>query len=272
MLAKRVLVVAILLPIGLVLIYLGGIAYATFIGLVMILAAWEYVRMMRTVDHQPATILVLLVVAALCAARAWNGFELAPAILSIFVLAAMGYHLFTYERGRDHAATDFATSLGIVVYLGWIGAYLISLRALENGMQWLLLTLIIIWIADSAAYFIGVRWGHHRLSPRLSPKKSWEGYWAGVIFGTLAGLLVGWGFGAWVGTASGISWLSGLVLGIVLSVVTTLGDLGESMIKRQVGVKDSGNLLPGHGGAFDRVDSWLWAGVIAYYLIVWFFL
>ena len=112
--------------------------------------------------------------------------------------------------------------------------------------------------------------GKHKLSPRLSPKKTWEGYIGGVVTGTLgAGLLAYlWQPCARTGmTPSPLQ--SGLLLGFIISLTTTLGDLGESMIKRQVGVKDSGNLIPGHGGVFDRIDSWLWAGVIGYYVIIW---
>ena len=118
---------------------------------------------------------------------------------------------------------------------------------------------------NSFAYFIGVRFGRHRLSPRFSPKKSWEGYWGGILFGTLgtAGLAVLW-------TSLGgpvVPWWKGAALGAALSILTTLGDLGESMIKRQAGVKDSSNIIPGHGGVFDRIDSWLWGAAIGYFLI-----
>jgi phosphatidate cytidylyltransferase len=109
------------------------------------------------------------------------------------------------------------------------------------------------------------------MSPRLSPKKSWEGYFGGILFGALGGALLGYIYPTWLGAGPAITPLRGLLLGLVMSILPTLGDLGESMIKRQVGVKDSGNLLPGHGGAFDRIDSWLWAGVISYYIIAWFF-
>ncbi len=272
MLAKRTLVVIILLPISLVLIAKGGYYFAGFITLALALASWEYVKMMRLCGYQPSAWVILAGVIALSLGRTWNEFSSAPAILSGFILAALTVHLVAYERGRDMAAADFGITLGGILYLGWIGPYLISLRNLENGAFWLMLALLCVWFADSAAYFIGSRWGRRRLSPRLSPKKSWEGYWAGVIFGTLAGILVGWGFGAWVGSQSGISALSGLVIGLALSLLTTLGDLGESMFKRLAGVKDSGNLLPGHGGVFDRIDSWLWAGVIGFYLITWFFI
>jgi phosphatidate cytidylyltransferase len=271
MLVKRTLVTLVLLPIGIAFIVLGGIYFSLLITFILALAAWEYTRLMRLGGLQPALFLVVAGAMLLALGRAWNGFESAPWIISLLILASMTYHLVAFERGRDQSATDMGVTLGGMLYIGWIGAYLISLRALPDGMWWVLLALPAVWIADSGAYFIGSRWGRHKMSPRLSPKKSWEGYFGGILFGTLGGALLGYIYPAWLGAGPTITPLRGLLLGLVMSILPTLGDLGESMIKRQVGVKDSGNLLPGHGGAFDRIDSWLWAGVISYYIIAWFF-
>jgi phosphatidate cytidylyltransferase len=271
MLVKRTLVALILLPIGIALIVIGGVPYALLIALVLALAAWEYSRLFHQGSLQPATFLVIGGAILLVAGRAWNGFESSPWIISLLVLVSMTYHLVAYERGRDQSATDMGVTLAGILYLGWIGAYLISLRALPDGMWWVLLALPAVWFADSGAYFIGSRFGRHKMSPRLSPKKSWEGYFGGILFGVLGGALLGFIYSTWLGAGTAITPLRGLVLGLVMSIFPTLGDLGESMIKRQVGVKDSGNLLPGHGGAFDRIDSWLWAGVIGYYIIIWLF-
>jgi phosphatidate cytidylyltransferase len=154
-------------------------------------------------------------------------------------------------------------------YIGWFGAYFISLRNLPEGKWWILVVLPAVWFADTGAYFIGKRFGRHKLSPRLSPKKTWEGYLGGIVVGVILTALFAalWRVGA--GPNSGITVLRGALMGLVMGIFPTLGDLGESMIKRQMGVKDSGNILPGHGGAFDRIDSWLWAVVMGYYLIVW---
>ena len=271
MLLKRIIVVILLLPIGLAGILLGGWAYNLGIAAILALAAWEYVHLMNMGGFHPAGVLVVGGAALLALGRGWNGFTSAPGLLSLLVLLSMVYHLVDYERGRDQAGSDFGVTLGGIVYLGWIGAYFISLRALPDGKWWVLFVLPVIWVADSGAYFIGVRFGRHRLSPRLSPKKTWEGYFGGVLFGTLGGGLLAFLWVQFFNPGAGITPLNGAILGLVLSVVTPLGDLGESMIKRQVGVKDSGNLLPGHGGAFDRIDSWLWAGVLGYYLVMWLF-
>lgn len=272
MLAKRVIVAAILLPIGLALIYYGDWAYALLVALFVGLAAWEYVRIFRTGGFQPAGILVPLGALLLVYGRVRDGFESAPWMITLIILVSMAYHLVAYERGRDQSGTDFGISLAGIFYLGWLGAYLISLRELPEGLWWVLLVLPAVWIADSGAYFIGRGFGRHKLSPRLSPKKTWEGYLGGVLTGTVGTALLALIFMNWTGPDTAITLWKGALLGFVLSVLTTLGDLGESMFKRQAGVKDSSNLIPGHGGVFDRIDSWLWAAAIGYYVIVWVFL
>jgi len=267
MFADRLLVTIVLLPIGLLLIVLGGWAYAGMIGVVLALAAREYVQLFRSDGHRPGGAIVIGGVLALAAGRMLDGFASAGWLISLIVLGSMAYHLWEYERGRQAAATDLAVTLLGVFYLGWIGAYFISLRALPEGKWWVLLTLPCVWFADSFAYAVGRQWGRHKLCPRLSPKKTWEGYLAGIVGSVLGGALMAflWQFPAGAGTA--INPARGALLGLAMGIFPVLGDLGESMIKRQIGVKDSGKLLPGHGGVFDRIDSWLWAAVLGYYLI-----
>jgi len=269
MLTKRVLAALVLAAVGIPAIIFGNIPYFILIALFLCLAAWEYVNLFRVVDLKPSMVLTVGGVLLILAARQFVP-SFASAVLTLLVLLAMTVHLFAYEAGRDKAATDFAVTVGGLVYLGWIGAYLLDLRNLENGLWYLLLTLGAVWIADSAAYFVGSRFGRHKLSPRLSPKKSWEGYWAGVVLGTLGGSGLALLWHALGGPH--VAWWQGGLLGLMLSLITTLGDIGESMIKRQAGWKDSSNILPGHGGFLDRVDSWLWAAALGYYFIIWFFL
>jgi len=270
MLRQRALVVAVLLPIGLAFIYWGGWAFAAMVAAILGLAAWEYARLFRVGDFQPADLVLIGGSVLLALGRAWNGFESAAWIISLLVLISMIYHMITYERGRDQAASDFAITLSGIFYIGWLGAYLISLRDLPNGMWWVLLVLPAVWLADSGAYFIGRAMGKHKFSPRLSPKKTWEGYLGGVIVGTLGAALLAI---LWNSIEPDVMTpLQGGFMGLILSLITPLGDLGESMVKRQFGIKDSSNLIPGHGGVFDRIDSWIWAGVIGFYVIQWLIL
>ncbi len=269
MLVKRLLVTIVLLPVGMAAILLGGWYLTTLVAIFMCLAAWEYSSLFRTGGLQPASVLVVGGTLFLLIGRQVSGFESAPWMISLVILIGMTYHLVAYERGRDQAGTDFAVTLAGVLYIGWLGAYFISLRNLAEGKWWILVVLPAVWFADGGAYFIGKRFGHHLLSPRLSPKKTWEGYLGGIVVSVLLTTLFAalWRVGA--GQNSAITPLRGALMGLVMGIFPTLGDLGESMIKRQIGVKDSGNILPGHGGAFDRVDSWLWAVVIGYYMILW---
>jgi phosphatidate cytidylyltransferase len=272
MLRQRVLVTAVLLPIGLILIYFGGSAFTLFISLLLGLAAREYANLFKAGGFQPAGALVVVGTIAVILGRGIDGFESAHWILGIFVLTSMLFHMIAYERGRDQAGTDFAITLSGTLYVGWIGAYLVSLRALPDGMWWFMVALPAVWGADTGAYFYGRKYGRHQLSPRLSPKKSREGYIAGVISGIIVGASFAYLASTQLTASSGITPSRGAILGLVLAVVAPLGDLGESMIKRQFGVKDSSKLLPGHGGAFDRVDSWIWGAIISYYLITWLYL
>lgn len=271
MLAKRLLVAIVLLPIFLLINYFGGPIFSAFVALVLGLACWEYVLLFRAAGLRPAGLLVVGGGVLIVLGRAFNGFESAPLIITLLVLASMTYHLLEYERGCQHAGTDFSVTLAGALYAGWLGAYLISLRNLPAGAWWLLVVLTGVWLADTGAYTIGSRIGRRQFSPRLSPKKTWEGYLGGILFASLggAGFAFLWGLGA--GAAAGITFWAGALIGLLVAVLTPLGDLGESMIKRQAGLKDSGNILPGHGGMFDRVDSWLWAAPIGYYAILFFF-
>ncbi len=169
---KRTVTALSLLAIAMPAILFGGIWFFLLIGFFIVLAAWEYTQMFRAVQMQPSAVIIVGGTVVLLVAR---GFFPAYAELALtcLVLIAMAVHLFTFERGRDQAAFDFAITVGGFMYLGWIGAYLYDLRALPEGGWWLMLVLPSVWMADTAAYVLGVKYGKHKMSPRLSPKKSW---------------------------------------------------------------------------------------------------
>jgi len=267
MLIKRTLTAVVLAVVGIPAIILGGGYYFALIILFLGVGAWEYGRIFGKVDCKIPEALLIGSVILIATVRTYLP-ALATGVLTLSILIVMIWHLFDYEKGRDRAATDFTVTAAGIVYLGWIGAYLIELRNIPNGLWWLLIVLPTIWLADMAAYFVGIRFGKHPLSPRLSPKKTWEGYWAGVVFGTLSsiGLAMLWHC---LGGPQVVWWVAA-ALGALLSIFTTLGDLGESMFKRQAGLKDSSNIFPGHGGVLDRIDSWLWGAALGYLFINWF--
>jgi len=268
MFTQRMLTVIILVPILVLVIVLGGWALTLFLTALMAIAGWEFWRLFKTGGYSPSLVLLAGGTAALLLAFAFFSFPGSQATLAVLVLLAMGQSVFAYERNQTRQpASDFVITLGGMVYLGWLAMYIIALRRLPNGEWWMLTALPAIWLADGGAYLVGRKNGKHKMAPRVSPGKSWEGYIAGILFGALGtmGLAFLWGL-----RAPEITPLRGLLLGGVISVLAPLGDLGESLLKRQFGVKDSGVLFPGHGGMLDRVDSTLWAAVIGYLLITLF--
>lgn len=265
--ARRTVTALFLLAPVVLAVLLGGILFFLVIAFFLGLSAWEYIQMFRAAKYEPSVVLTVGGTLAILSARAFAA-EWAGGILTALILMAMTVHLFAYERGRDQAALDFLVTLGGFTYLGWIGSYLFDLRSLPNGLWWVLFALPIVWLADSGAYSIGAKYGKHKMMRRLSPKKSWEGYGAGVLAGTLYGAFFAYAYSAY--GPLHVSIAQGLALGFVLSTITTLGDLGESLFKRFGSEKDSGNLFPGHGGAFDRIDSLIWAAVIGFYWIRYF--
>jgi len=273
MLRQRLLVTLVLLPIGIAVIALGGWLYTIFIVLIMARAAWEYSRLFAAGGGKPATSLLLIGVTVILVGRYLFGFEIDHWLLVSIVLVTMTFHLLEYEGGRDQAGTDFTFSLSGIFYLGLLGSYLVLLRGLPNGTWWLLLTLFAVWLGDTAAYLLGTAFGRHRLAPRLSPKKSWEGYFSGILFATFGTPLFFLLFRP-LGLPGDTSFtlLNAAVLGFFIAVLSTLGDVGVSMFKRQMKVKDTSALLPGHGGVLDRIDSWLWAAPVGYYLVLFVFL
>ena len=268
MLLTRVKTAFVLLALGLSAVYFSGWAYFSFITILLLLAAHEYSQIYRKGGFHPNTLIILATVFGLSLFRFLFEFQYNDIILTLSFLISMAVHTFQYEAGHEKAPIDFALTIGAIIYFGWIGSYFISIMFLPDGQWWLLLSIAIIAFADSGAYFIGSRFGKHKMVPRLSPKKTWEGYIGGVLLGIFGGLLTGLAFHQFIPS---INLFHGLILGVILSIITPLGDLGESMMKRQFNVKDSSNIFPGHGGAMDRIDTWVWAVAISYYLIIWFF-
>ncbi len=270
MLRERVAISLLLIPLIMWVIGEGGWLFGIGIVIVLGLAATEFGLMYRKAGRRPAIPILVASAFLLPLGRLLWTFEHDASLLAAFILLAMTWHAVDYERGAETPGMDFALTTTGLVYIGWIGAYLISLRSRPDGLWWFMTALPSIWLADSAAYLVGHWIGHHRLSPRVSPKKSVEGYLAGILGGALGG----WGLSQlWqvaLSSGSPLSPLAGLLTGGVIAALAPIGDLGISMFKRELKIKDTGRLLPGHGGALDRLDSWLWAGVLGFYLAQFF--
>jgi phosphatidate cytidylyltransferase len=270
---RRTLTALGLAAIGLPAIVFGGVFYFLLIAIVLAGCAWEYVRMFRAVQLEPDQIVTIGGVLCIATARFFFPQAAIPFFV-LFVLLAMAAHILRYEYGRDLAAVDFAVTVAGIVYLGWLGSYLLDLRQMPQGGWWLMIILPIIWAGDTGAYSIGSAYGRHKMTPRLSPKKSWEGYFAGLLTSIVVGAFFAYAFSSLSPQPlkGMITALQGGFLGLVIGALAPLGDLGESMFKRQGGLKDSSNIFPGHGGFFDRIDSWIWGAALGFLIIQFFIL
>jgi phosphatidate cytidylyltransferase len=162
----------------------------------------------------------------------------------------------------EHPATDWSITVASALYLGITLSYLVALRQRSNGFRWAGSAFAITWTCDTMAYFVGRSLGKHLLWPRISPRKTWEGVAGGVAGALIAGVALGAGLLA-------LTWWQGLLLGALVAVAAPFGDLAESLFKRLANVKDSSQLIPGHGGALDRIDSLLFVfPVVTYFALL----
>ncbi len=267
MLLQRAVIALTLGPLALYLVYLGGWFFFIPLAVVLCLACVEYTRMTRALGwHTSYLVLIPVVVLQLIAAN-WPNLNLSGFALFVGLLVVLGYCLVLYERRLvETAPATWMAMIGGVMLFGWLGGHFFRIRGLpEFAWQWTVLALVTTWFADSGAYLVG-RFltgkvlGRHQLSPRLSPNKTVEGYIGGVVLGTL--------FTAVAAYLMQLPLNSAVALGLLVGVLSPMGDLGISMLKRTSGIKDSGHIFGEHGGALDRLDSLLWSVPMAYYLVL----
>ena len=286
-LAKRVAVAAVGIPLVLALAWLGGWFLAVPLAAVAGWAAHECYRFAQRKHVRPVEGIGVPASAALVLFAAWRPSftALAPWALGLVASATIAAMLAAMvRRGPEgHPLSAASITVGAALYVGLMLAFAPLLRALPERMGWasaggipegglivLALPLAATWIGDAAAFFAGTAWGRERrkLAPAISPNKSWVGFWAGVLGAALAG--AGWyAVAAW--RMPGLDLGGPLALagaGALLGVAAVLGDLVESLLKREAGVKDSGTFFPGHGGVMDRIDSLLFTIPFAYLLLV----
>jgi phosphatidate cytidylyltransferase len=257
-LLKRVLSSIVLLPTVLWIVWQGERWVFVVLAIVLSVATSEYVHMLRRSGYRPVYVFALCMVWIILADLYLTIDVLRPA-LAILLFVSMCWHVL---GGRSSTRVeDWLLPVAGALYIGWLGGHMYLLRVLPQGAYRLLVPLVVTTLSDVGAYVVGRAWGRHHLAPTISPGKTWEGLVGGMVTALVAGAIL-----AQVG---GMGWVHGVVLGLLLSVLTPLGDLGVSMIKRQMGVKNTGNLIPGHGGILDRMDSQLVAAVVSYYYYVW---
>jgi phosphatidate cytidylyltransferase len=267
----RILSALVGVPILLGIAIVGGWWYVGAVLIGALVAAWELFGMLAGASFRPVRPVGFALVAGVALDALATDARIMPAILVLGMLLSL--LLMMARTDTKGALVDWALTLSPAVYVGGTMHYLIALRWLPDGLLWILIVLICTWVCDIAAFFVGRRWGRVKLAPRLSPGKSVEGAIGGLIGAVaaavfllpfLAGLMLSAGLP--VAGPFTLPWQIGL--GLVIAVCAIAGDLMESFLKRQCGAKDSGTLIPGHGGVLDRIDSVLLAVVGAYFYVV----
>ncbi len=195
---------------------------------------------------------------------------LVPLLLTSSIILPLIWLLLRSQKARTF--TSWAWTIAGILYIGWLLSYFVALRGMGDGATLVFLALFVTFSSDTAAFFIGKTWGKHHLAPSISPGKTWEGAIAGVFGAILVSLFFTLPRLFTLPNPLYLQQLNcwqAILLGIVVSIFGQLGDLVESLFKRNMGVKESSRLIPGHGGFLDRIDSVVFAGIVVYYYAIW---
>lgn len=273
----RIVSALLLLPVLLGLVYWDLWATAALVAVSVFAGLRELYAGFAFAGYQPRRRFGIGLALSFCLAavlQTWLPFDVPAMVFALGLIFSLTYELL--PRHREAVLTNWALTFAGACYVGGLLSYYIQLRDLGAPLQpallgflqvppgaaWVYMVLAITWMQDSAAYFAGRSFGRHKMSPYISPNKTWEGAAGGLVGAVAAAGLAAWLLGL------PIALPGALLLGAVGGVIGPFGDLVESLIKRQVGVKDAGNLIPGHGGILDRMDSMLFTAPALYYLIL----
>ena len=248
----------------------GGLWFMALVMVIVFYACKEYTIILRHKGFFPSFKIMLASSIMFAALAYFNHFNLIPLAFTISALAALMWVLF---KGRQPYIANVATTIFGFLYCGWFPLHFIFLRNLGNdtfmnliphaqGAGYCLLILFAVLVTDTFCYIVGCRWGKNKLSPVISPNKTIEGSMGGTTMCMV--------FSLGIGFAIGLPWYHALILGALIAAFAQIGDLCESMIKRDAGVKDSSNILPGHGGFLDRTDSYIMTIPVVYYYVQYF--
>ncbi len=276
-LGKRSLSALVLIPLVIALVWFGG--WVAFGGamVALLVGMWELQRMFAHRGwHPPLVLSGAASIVFLLAAVLWHaGTGLGTLALlvgisvSALVVLPFGWLLLS-RRTIEGSVRDWALTVASAFYLGWPMAFFLLLRGTTAGGQsagfgWLLALFFMVWATDTFALLAGHYFGRHKLAPHVSPAKTWEGFFGGLIFTVIAALVFLDAVPAIFGIHLHVAWYHAVAIGVLVGVAGPLGDLAESLLKRTTGVKDSGTIVPGHGGILDRMDSLLFAVLVVFF-------
>ncbi len=235
--------------------------FAVLVAVAVAAGSWELATALRRVDLEVPVVPVMVGAIAIIAAAWFAGQDGLVVALTLTVLLVAAWSLTTgLTIGGAGDVRHVLASLFVLAYVPLLGSFAVLLARPDDG-DWRVLTFVLLVVcSDFGGFVTGVRFGKHPMAPAISPKKSWEGFAGSVVFGLAGGVAV-------VVLALDGQWWQGLLIAAAAVVAATLGDLGESTIKRHLGIKDMSSLLPGHGGVMDRLDSLLVTAPVVWVLL-----
>lgn len=276
-LGRRAVSAVVLIPIIIALVFFGGWVAFAAAALALFIAAYELHGMFTHKGLHPLTALsVVLGLDFLLAAMlyALHSDPLVPLTLiglglSALIIISFAWLMLT-RKTLDGILVDWGLTLAAALYLGWPLAFFLLLRGSVMGTNtagfwWLLALFFMVWANDTFALLTGHYFGRTKLSPLISPAKTWEGFFGGLVFTVIAALVFTILLPSIFYQPLGVPWYHAVILGILVAIASTIGDLAESLLKRGTGVKDSGTIVPGHGGILDRMDSLLFAVLVVFF-------
>jgi phosphatidate cytidylyltransferase len=240
-------------------LYVWKVAFVGVVVVAIVLGLWELTGALAGERVAVPVVPVALGAGAMLVAAYSGGPE--PLVVA-FALTSLGVLLWRLPEAAEGLAADVTAGIFASLYVPFLAGFAVLMLRAEDGADRVVVFIVLVVLSDVGGYAAGVLFGRHPMAPTVSPKKSWEGFAGSALFTVVGGAVI-------VATLLEGGLAEGALIGLAVMAAATLGDLGESMVKRDLGIKDMGSLLPGHGGIMDRLDSLLPAAPVAYLLLSW---
>jgi len=258
MLLQRILTALVGIPIVLLCIYYGGISFFLMFFAVITFAVSEYFNICK--KYNPLNILGTILAILFYLSLYFNFYVQEFIIVSVFVI----FLVYMFRNKINNISSEIAVTCFGTFFIPWTLYHMVLIRDIPDyGMKYIIFLFVNIWLLDTGAYFIGKKFGKHKLAKNISPKKTIEGAVAGVLTSIIVSVICKFIFMQNIITVT-----EAVVFAVIIAFIGQFSDLAESVFKRDCDIKDSGNILPGHGGMLDRFDSYLFAAPFFYYLII----